>query len=35
MPYQAVLRQWVQEGLRRAIQEAAEDPAPSPVHRDR
>lgn len=29
--YQAVIRIWIEEGLRRAIQEGADDPDPSPV----
>ena len=29
--YQTVLRLWIEEGLRRAIQEGTEDPDPSPV----
>ncbi len=29
--YQAVIRLWIAEGLRRAILEGAEDPDPSPV----
>ena len=29
--YQAVIRIWIQEGLRRSIQEGPEDPEPSPV----
>jgi hypothetical protein len=29
--YQGVIRLWIEEGLRRAIQEGAEDPDPSPV----
>ena len=29
--YQAVIRLWVEEGLRRAIREGADDPDPSPV----
>ena len=29
--YQAVIRLWIEEGLRRAIQEGVEDPDPSPV----
>jgi predicted DNA binding CopG/RHH family protein len=35
MPYQAVIRQWIQEGLRRVLREAKDDPDPSPVYRDR
>ena len=35
MPYQAVVRQWVKEGLRRAIREAKDDPDPSPIYADR
>jgi uncharacterized protein (DUF4415 family) len=29
--YQAVIRIWIQEGLRRSIREGPEDPEPSPV----
>lgn len=29
--YQQVIRLWIEEGLRRAIREGIDDPAPSPV----
>lgn len=35
MRYQAVIRQWIQEGLCRAMREAKDDPDPSPAFRDR
>ena len=31
LPYQAVIRLWIEEGLRRAIREGVDDPDPSPV----
>ena len=31
LSYQAVIRLWIEEGLRRAIREGTEDPEPSPI----
>ncbi len=31
LSYQAVIRLWIEEGLRRAIREGSEDSEPSPV----